>query len=168
MDEIPSVASVDIIRILETCRDVEVYTSELYYYYAECFIDTPDISKLWKRTALEEEDHAKQFVLAINLRKQDIVHAVSIDQGTAETVLNKLKSLYETVKQSRPTIADALRMAIELEEELAEYHMSALATFKEKSHKMLFEAMMNNDNGHVLELKKAYKDILSKSEQLSA
>jgi len=161
MDETASGTGVDVVRILEICRDVEVYVSELYYYFEESFRDTPDISSLWRKTAMEEENHAKQFVLAINLRKQDIVHAVIIDQSTAEAALSKVKSLYETVRQSKPAIVDALHMAIELEEELAEYHLSALARFQDKSHKMLFEAMMNHDNGHALELKKAYENFLA-------
>jgi len=161
MDEIASGTGVDVVRILEICRDVEVYVSELYYYFEESFSDIPDMSKLWKKTAMEEENHAKQFVLAINLRKQDLVHSVSIDLDGAEAVLNKVKSVYETVRQSKPAIADALRMAIELEEELAAYHLSVLARFQDKSHKMLFEAMMNHDNGHALELIKAYQNVMA-------
>src|SRR6185369_5625680 len=161
MDEIASGTGVDVVRILEICRDVEVYVSELYYYFEESFSDIPDMSRLWKKTAMEEENHAKQFVLAINLRKQDLVHSVSIDLDGAEAVLNKVKSVYETVRQSKPAIADALRMAIELEEELAEYHLSVLARFQDKSHKMLFEAMMNHDNGHALELIKAYQNVMA-------
>jgi len=161
MDEIASGTSVDVVRILEICRDVELYVSELYYYFEESFRDTPGMAELWKKTAMEEENHARQFVLAINLRKQDIVHAVSIDQDSAEAVLIRVKSVYETVRRSRPAIVDALRMAIELEEELAEYHMSVLGRFQDKSHKMLFEAMMNHDNGHALELKKAYENVLA-------
>lgn len=161
MDEIASGTGVDIVRILEICRDVEICVSEIYYCFEESFGDSPEIARLWKKTAMEEENHAKQFVLAINLRKQDLVRGVSIDQETAEAVLHKVKSLYETVRRSRPAAADALRMAMELEEELAEYHMSALARFQDSSHKMLFEAMMNHDNGHALELKKAYEKVLA-------
>lgn len=161
MDETASGTSVDLVRILELCRDVEVYVSELYYFFEESFHDIPDMARLWKKTALEEENHARQFVLAINLRKQDLVHDVNIDQESAEAVLNKVKLLYETMRRSKPEITDALCMAIDLEEELAGYHMSVLASFQDKSHRMLFEAMMNHDNGHALELKKAYENVLA-------
>src|SRR6185369_4972947 len=87
-EDVMNETGVDIVRILEICRDVEVYVSELYYFFEESFRDTPDMGRLWKKTAMEEEDHAKQFVLAINLRKQDLVHDVSIDQESAEAVLN--------------------------------------------------------------------------------
>jgi rubrerythrin len=161
MAEKPVVTKTDVLRILEICRDIEVCASELYHYFEEIFIDNPEISKLWRKTALEEENHANQFVLAIKLRSQGLVQAVSIDQNTAETILNQFRSLYEAMRQSKPTIADALILAIKLEERLSEYHMSTLALFQEESQKKLFEAMMKNDCGHVDELEKAYRKVMA-------
>jgi rubrerythrin len=151
----------DVLRILEICRDIELYAAELYQYYGEIFSDNREIAKLWQKTALEEENHASQFILAISLRKQGIVQAVSLDLGTAEAILHELKALYGAVRKTRPTITEALRTAIKLEQNLAEYHLSTLALFQEESHKKLFEAMMKNDHGHVVELEKALQDALA-------
>lgn len=150
----------DVLRILEICREIEVCMAELYHYYAEIFSDTPGMSKLWEKTAREEENHANQFALAITLRRQGVVQAVNTDLFTAETILNKLKSIYATVKQARPTIADALRSAIKLEEKLAAYHMSSLALFQDESYRKLFEAMMKNDQGHIVSLERAFKTVI--------
>lgn len=152
----------DVLRILEICREIEECIAELYHYYADIFSDTPDISKLWEKTAREEENHAHQFALAITLRRQGVVQAVNTDLYTAETILNKLKSIYTTVKQNRPTIADALRSAIKLEEKLAEYHMSSLAHFQDESYQKLFDAMMKNDQGHIVSLERAFKTVIEK------
>ncbi len=150
----------DVLRILEICREIEECIAALYHYYADIFKDAPDISQLWEKTAREEENHANQFTLAITLYRQRVVQAVKTDLHTAETILNKLKSIYETVKQSRPTIADALRSAIKLEEKLEEYHMSSLAHFQDESYKKLFDAMMKNDQGHIVALERAYKKVI--------
>ncbi|QSV46629.1 ferritin family protein [Geobacter benzoatilyticus] len=152
----------DVLRILEICREIEECMAGLYHYYAEIFSDTPDMSKLWEKTAREEENHANQFALAINLRRQGVVQAVNTDLFTAETILNKLKSIYATVKQTRPAIADALRSAIKIEEKLAAYHMSSLALFQDESYRKLFEAMMKNDQGHIVSLERAFKTVMEK------
>jgi rubrerythrin len=102
--------------------------------------------------------------LRINLRRQGLVQSVSLDQNTAETMLNKLKSLFEEVRRNKPGIADSLRLAIELEEELSEYHLSTMALFQEESHRKLFEAMMKNDHDHVVDLKKAYQNFMVSQE----
>jgi hypothetical protein len=153
--------SVEVLKILEICRDIEVTCSELYHYFEEIFSSTPNISLLWKKTALEEENHASQFVLAIKLRRQGLVESVSIDAGTAEAILIRLRRVNGEVRVIKPSIADALRLAIELEEDLAEYHLSTIALFQEESHKMLFEAMMKNDHDHVADLKRAYEEHLA-------
>lgn len=149
----------DVLRILEICREIEECIAELYHYYAEIFSDTPDISKLWKKTALEEENHAHQFTLAINLRRHGVVQAVNTDLFTAETILNKLKEIHAKVKKNSPAITDALRSAIMLEAKLEEYHMAALAHFQDESYRKLFEAMMKNDQGHIVSLERALKKI---------
>ncbi len=151
----------DVLRILEICREIEECIAELYHYYADIFSDTPDISKLWEKTAREEENHANQFTLAITIYRQGIIQSVNTDLHFAENILDKLKSIYSTVKQSSPTIADALRSAIKLEERLAEYHMSSLAHFQDESYRKLFEAMMKNDQNHIVSLERAFKEVVA-------
>lgn len=161
MAEAPVETRVDIRRILEICRDIEIYASKLYYYYAELYSDTPDISGLWKKTAMEEENHAHQFVLAINLLRQGIIHSVAVDLQASESTLSSFKSFYKNVKQNKPALVDALNHSIKLEEKLSEFHLSNFALFQEESHKKLFEAMMKNDRGHVTELENAYNKVMA-------
>jgi rubrerythrin len=158
MTESPVGMSVEVLKILEICRDIEVTCSELYHYFEEIFSNTPNISLLWRKTALEEENHANQFVLALKLRRQGVVQSVNLDVSTAEEILSRIKQMNGEVRVKKPSIADALLLAIELEEDLSEYHLSTIALFEEESHKKLFEAMMKNDHDHVADLKRAYED----------
>lgn len=146
--------------ILEICRDIEVCASELYYYYAEIYQDIPEISQLWKKTAQEEDNHAYQFELALKLCRKDIVQSVAVDIRTAQTILDKLKSLNATAKKIKPSIDDALNLAIRLEEKLSEYHLTSTVQFNDDAHKKLFDSMMKNDRGHVETLKCAYQTVL--------
>lgn len=153
--------SAEVLKILEICRDIEVTCSELYHYFEAIFSNAPNISLLWRKTALEEENHANQFVLALKLRRQGIVQSVNLDVSTAEEILTRIKRMNEEVRVKEPSIAEALLLAIELEEDLSEYHLSTIALFEEESHKKLFEAMMKNDHDHVVDLKRAYEDHLA-------
>jgi rubrerythrin len=161
MQENNAEAGREVVRIMEICREVEICTSEIYYHFAECFKEMPDMARTWKKTALEEENHARQFLMAINLRKHDLVYSVGLDLETAEAMLERVRTVLAEVKQSRPSVVGALRTAIALEEDLAGYHMSVVARFKEKSHKSLFEAMMNNDRDHVQELSRVYEAVVA-------
>jgi len=161
MTETQAAAKMEVIKILEICRDIEIAAAELYHYYSEIYSDTPEIAQLWKKTAQEEENHAHQFALAITLRREGIVKAVKVRQLNSERILDKIRSVTEAVRRSKPAIADALSSAIKMEEKLSDYHMSTMAVFQEESHKELFEAMMRNDRGHVVELGKAYQKLMA-------
>jgi rubrerythrin len=160
MGEKPVGTSMGVVRILEICRDIESYNAELYRYYGEIFSDNPEIAVLWKMTAMEEENHANQFVMAINLRKQGVVDSVNIDLYTAESTLEKVKSIYDGVRKTRPHILDAFRSAVALEEKLESFHMETVALFQDGTFKNLFTAMMKADKGHIAKLEAAYQKLL--------
>ncbi len=164
MADNPVGTNAEVVAILELCRDIEMQGAELYHRFEAIFCDSPEISQLWKKTAHEEENHASQFVLAIKLRRHGLVQSAGIGQTTAETMLNRIKSHIAEVGRNKPGIADALRLAIELEEELSGYHLSTMALFQEESQKKLFEAMMKNDLDHVTALKNAYQALEAKRE----
>jgi len=153
-------SNLDIVQILEICRDIELCCAEIYNYYADLFMHTSEISDLWKKTANEEENHANQFSLAITLHKKGVIENTSIDSDKAETTLKNIKIIYEGVKRNKPRLTDALRIAIQLEEKLSDFHTTAVANFVDESFKNMFTAMMKADNYHLDKLQKAYSKIL--------
>ncbi len=152
------VRSVDltVVRVLELCRDVELYTSEMYNFFAELFKNDHTAAALWKKTAQEEDAHANQFALAISMRKDGLIETVNIDLFKAETTLNLVKSIYDSVRKNPPTLIDTLRSAIKLENKLADFHMESVANFTDPSFKEMFSAMMKADKDHVRALQEAY------------
>lgn len=154
-------ASVELVRIMEICRDIEIWCAELYKFYADLFKDNPEISDLWKKTANEEENHANQFTLAIKLRRQGAIDSVIMDPFKAETALNVIKSIYEGVRHTKPSLEDALRSAIKLEHKLSEFHSVAVTSFSDESFKKTFMAMMKADDYHIDKLQTAYEKLLS-------
>ena len=146
--------NVDIIKVLEICRDVELVSAELYNYFAEIFSEHEELAALWRKTAWEEESHAQQFALALKMRREPLVEAVAMAGRRAEHALNIVKSLNDVVRKNKPTMLEALRAAIKLEQGLAAFHMSTVASFVHESHKELFSAMMLADTDHVEALEK--------------
>jgi rubrerythrin len=152
---------VDIVRIMELCRDIEMYNAELYKFYAEIFSADEEISKLWSKTALEEESHMNQIVMAIGMREQWHVASVKVDIFRAENTLRMVKSIYDGVRLNRPSLIDALRSAIKLEHNLDTFHMSNVATFKDGNLNELFKSLMNADREHIGMLESLYRKTLA-------
>ena len=155
--------TVDQKNILEVCARIEDTAAKTYHLLAEAHRNIAPLAALWRKTAAEEENHARQFRMNPRLL-DDMVGDVRIDGDRARLALEEVEILAALAETEPPAPAEALRMAIAAEEQFAEFHMSTAAVFKEERHKRLFQAMMAADHGHVEELMAALKrltDVIS-------
>jgi rubrerythrin len=146
------------LHILEVCCKIEEGCSQLYHYLSLLFKDDPKVSALWDKTAKEEDNHAEQFRFACRTKGRGI-EILKIDTQKADTILSRIQSIYDAVKKTPPTIKDALDIAIRLEQGMADYHMYAVAIFKDENMEQLFKAMMRYDNQHIEMLEKALVEL---------
>jgi rubrerythrin len=123
----------------------------LYHYYSELYLEDREISLLWKKTAMEEENHKQQFELAYRLR-DEIDMELEADMEVVVGINRKLTNLLEHVRQSPPDIITALSKAIDLEQRLAGLHMENSVIFKDKAIQKLFQALSEYDQDHVKSL----------------
>jgi rubrerythrin len=135
------------LRILDICRDIELLNEQIYRYFAVLFAENRELATLWEKTANEEANHAQQFEFAIRI-KNELLESVAIDAWTVATAFKFVRTLLESVKKSPPSVIDALQLSVKLEARLANLHMECIAGFLEESHRMLFRAMMENDDRH--------------------
>lgn len=149
----------EVVKVLEICRDIELASAELYRYFSEIFSDHEAMAALWHKTAMEEDSHAMQFIMAIKMRKEAMIDTLAIDVSRAENTLKIVKSLNTVVRKNKPSMLDALQAAIKMEKGLVGFHMATVAHFVHESHKKLFSAMMKADNEHIEALENFYQKL---------
>lgn len=137
--------------LLEKCKIVELLCKELYEYFAEIYADDADIARLWLKTALEEQNHADQFTLALKLKK-GLSCTVALAPARVESVIQQLNGVLAKVKKTSPTLLDALESSIRLEQYLSDFHLSCVVLFEDDSYRQMFNAMMSSDQEHVASL----------------
>lgn len=149
--------------VLEVCQAVEYSCAELYHYFAELFKDDRDSFLLWLKTAMEEENHARLFALVAKLRRSNIVETIRIDLVDAEVALLYVRSVIDRVKKTPPTLAEALRLAIDLEKKLDGFLVGNVIGFADQAHEKSFMAITNADNRHLESLQEAYNRVVALS-----
>jgi rubrerythrin len=147
-------ASPELIQLLETCLAIELAASRLYAVLATAHADNPTISQLWKRTARDEESHAAQFRLAISCAAT-MLEGASGDLASANQVLQAIEGVAARYAAHPPSVAEALKTAITLEENLVHFHVDRVARFTRHSYEELFRSMMTADAEHVERLREA-------------
>lgn len=148
--------NMNIQRTLELCEQIERCNAEIYRHFAKTFATMPEMAALWHKTAMEEENHAHQFTLAMKLQHINVIKETNVDQLKADAFLTYVKSVYDGVLAANPSKFYALVTALNLEEKLAEFHANAVAVFVDESFKKLFTAMMRADREHVDAIQKVY------------
>lgn len=139
---------------LEECMRIEGLCAALYHFYSDIYEDIPDASRLWKKTALEDENHQKQFELALRLLSEAEFELSKERMKRAYSVNCNLVKFMKHVKSNKPEIMTAVAKAVELEEILADLHVHSSLNFKEESLQKLFKAMSKSDYDHVAALKR--------------
>jgi rubrerythrin len=146
------------IGIFDVCCQIEETCADLYRYFANLFIENLQASKLWTKTAMEEDNHAEHFRLAARIKGKGL-QSINTELFIVNNLLNKIQSVYEGVQKSPPPLKEALRFAIKLENSMLEYHMNAIAKFEDKKTEQLFAAMMDSDKQHIQMLERAFNEM---------
>ena len=144
---------------LNLCIGIEGLCADLYHHYSKIYEDIPDASRLWKKTALEEENHQKQFELALRLMNETEFEVSEESLKRACSIHEKLLNLMDYVKINRPELLTAVSKAVEMEEQLADLHAQTSLNFKDESMKDLFRALSAADHGHVADIQQ-YRSVL--------
>lgn len=142
-------------EILLTCHAIEKECAQIYWYFAQLFADDPKFKKLWQKTAIEEDGHAEQCMLAYHLRGSGMKN-ITIDAQRAKFVMGKVRAIHGAVHRTPPSLKDALRLAIMMEENLACCHMDIMVVFAEPKLQKMFASMKKVENQHVEMLQRAY------------
>ena len=141
-----------IVLFFDVCAKIEGLCAALYHFYSDIHRDHADVSRLWKKTALEEENHQKQFELAFRLR-DDIEFDLNADIDRFYRIHQILSNLLAHVRQNPPDIVTALTKSIEMEERIADLHLESSVRFHDESIRKMFQALQEFDQDHVKSLR---------------
>jgi len=155
--------SVEQMFILDQCALIEKKCGDLYRLFARKCSGHPELEKLWKKTALEEDHHALQFEMLSRLKGEGL-SKVKADPSRIRTVLQELEALMDRVEHSKISPIDTLKVGIRLETSLARYHSDEVAICSDPETAHLLQAMMNNDVDHVAALEKALGKLVAEKE----
>ena len=145
--------------VLEVCQSIKLMCAEIHHYFAEIFKDDRPTLLFWKRTAMEEENNAKEFALITKLRRQNVIHSLRIDLVDAEIALIYLRTLLEKLKENPPSHEEALRTSIKLEEKITSYHLNNIVDFADPSFRKLFSTALLADQDRIIIFRKAYDQL---------
>jgi len=138
-------------EVLGVCEKAEFACAELYHNFAALFKDDREIFHLWLKTAMEEENRARLFALIAKLRHDNVIASVELELAEAEETLQHVRSLVQQVKDTPPTLREALEMGMELETKLDRLMRENVVKFADESYEKSFLAITNSNRLELLQ-----------------
>ena len=145
--------------VLDVCQNIKLLCAKLHHFYAELFKDDRTSLLLWKRTAMEEENNAKEFALITKLRRQNVINSLRVDLVDAKIALIYLQTLLVRMKENPPSLEEALRTSIKLADNLSAFQIKNLVEFTDPSFEKLFAAAVQAEQARIDTLRKTYKQL---------
>ena len=148
---------------LDACFEIERISAEMYHYFAELYYGDRCICLLWRKTAREEENHARQVELSRKII--DSVSWISLESlRKAAATLEGARQIAAMVRTSPPTLEDALVLALKCEKSMEFFHIENALKMKEPAVNRMFGAMMKEDRDHARMLEAALSKVRKHTE----
>lgn len=151
-------------EILKTCQRIEEQAAYLYHQLADIHQSFPEMAALWQKTAAEEENHARQFEMALRMI-DDLAEKILIEKSKADATLDLLAKFQNKVANEKLDPVKSLEVAIQVEEYMFDLHVHVGLAFTREKDKKMFEAMMAADKGHVDALKEQLARLKKREEE---
>ncbi len=134
--------------ILGACQMIENLCARLYSELARAHAADHEAHFVWNKTAEEELNHAQQIAMALRLTQGKGLDP-NVDLRRAHATISMLRSSLNDARARPPSVVDALRMAVSLEEHLSRFHLEEATVIDDPAMKSLFRAMQAADRQHV-------------------
>jgi rubrerythrin len=146
--------------VLRFCLEIETTCAEIYSSFAEKFADDPRLKQLWTKIAAEELNHAQIMGLAMRCKGM-ILREKNYDMDKFRTSSRSIRDILADLKNLDQTAEEALRTAINLENELKEFHLDQVLQFTNLAEEQFFNQLMEGDQQHIRQLEEAYQLLLA-------
>ena len=153
----PGVADAALL-VLKACRAVELAMAGLYDTLAQIHAHDAAMARLWRKTALEESNHATQSSLLLDGLPESIATA-AVEATAIEALHRAVENVVEEYRLRSPSVREALVAAIDFEESMDRIHAHQAVTFNDPRCHRMFLAMMAADSGHVAKLRQALRQL---------
>lgn len=142
-----------ILGFLDACEQIERVAADLYHFYADHFVSDREISQLFRKTALEEENHVRMVQMA--KRMVDQIRGVNVDTRLGQAAATFITNHFEDVKKFPPALDQALQSSIRFEDKMSIFHSDNALLFTSNEVREIFTSLMKNDQEHVESLQRA-------------
>lgn len=142
----------DVLTALNDIEKLELKLSELYLHFSRLFSDDTAVASLFKKLSEEEQSHYDlvQYQKRLIRKNKELFKDVTIDVAEIRQVIDKADSLQNA--DPPLSVEEAVRSAIEIEKNAAEYHFRTAIQQANPDIAAFLKSLGGYDDGHARSL----------------
>jgi len=140
---------------LNDCCKIELMASRIYQHFANQVEFPERLRNTFAQLARDEEDHARQFDLALELpeRRLGEVHRVAWESVVAG--LDQVRAKFQDLHNTPMTAEEALKTALRMEKNFIKIHLDNSVYIEDQRVRDLFTGLARADEDHLATLRDA-------------
>jgi hypothetical protein len=144
--------------VLDSCQRIHKLAEEFYQYLAEIHQDQRDIARMWGLLSIDKCNHSDAFKM-LNRIKGVGISDINIPSETAATILNKMKTIPKGDNRKPPSVTDALRFTVKMEESLNSVHISQVIKFSSDQNTVLMASTLKSNSSILTMMTEEYLNL---------
>lgn len=135
----------EMLKVLDICQQIHKHAEEFYLYLAGIHREHCEIARIWGLMAIDKCNHADTYNMANRLKGEGISE-IRISPETATNILIKMKALPKGGNRNPPSVVDALRFTVKMEENLSRVHFLNVVKFLKEQDTALMASSLKSSS----------------------
>lgn len=135
------------------CARLERRIGNIYAELARNTLHSPKLQSVWQQLAADEYDHAQAIEMASRLPHKDTFEEDVLSPAFLQQLEQRLDHVEQAFKQKNLAERQALELALELEGDFRQIHVTLAKSFKNAKLLEVFQRLGRDENDHVATLK---------------
>jgi len=132
--------------VLDICQQIHKHSEEFYLYLAGIHQEHSDIARMWGLLAIDKCNHADTFKMVYRLKGEKLKE-INVSTDAATNILKRMKTIPKGNNCNPPSIIDALRFSVKMEEILGSVHFSQVVKFTcEQDSALMASSLQSNSS----------------------
>jgi len=140
---------------LNDCCKIELLASRIYQHFAAQGNFPERLRETFAQLARDEEDHARQFDLALELPEGALGDVKRIAWERIAAGLDRIRARFQDLHHEPCTAEQALKTALQLEKDFIRIHLDNSLYIEDQRIRRLFAGLARADEEHLATLREA-------------
>lgn len=134
---------------LSDCHKIETLAGEIYERLATDSAYAPEVRNVFEKLGNDERSHARDIDMVLQIPEYELKAGQKVSWDIVDAAVKLAERFVATINRGRLNEEQALRLAVEMEQQFVKVHVHNAMHFYNERIEALFEDLGKHDRAHL-------------------